>query len=70
MISAETQARIAELRQLDQAGKLTIEEMKEVVILLRGDRFAAQTASDSSKRKQAKAEIPSADDMLDELTKI
>lgn len=67
MLSPETQARIAQLRQKTE---LTVEDCREVVRLYRGDRTNAQSASEGSKRKLAKAEIKSADDMLSELTEL
>jgi len=70
MLTAESQARITQLRAKSSDGSITLEEMREAVRLIRGDRVSAQTASDSSKRSRAKAEIKSADEMLDELTGI
>ena len=67
MITAETQAKIAQFRAKSAEGTLTLEEMREAVLLLRSDRRSAQHASDNSKRKVARAEIKSADEMLDEL---
>lgn len=66
ILSPENQARISALRA--KGDDITLEEMREAVRLLRSDRVSAQTASDSSRRKAAKAEIKSADDMLSELT--
>lgn len=65
--SIDTQSRIAQLRAKSLSGELTREEMKEAIKLMRGDRQYAARASDSSKRKVAKAAIPDADDMLKEL---
>ena len=48
-------------------GTLTLDEMREAVVLMRGDRKAGQSASTGTRRAKAKAEIPSADDMLSEL---
>lgn len=63
----ETQSRLAALRQRAIEGTLTKEEMKQAIIMLRADRVSAVKSSDASKRKAAKAAIPSADDMLKEL---
>ena len=65
--SPETLARIAQLRAKCTEGTATLEEMKEAVKLLRGDRRTAASAGDGAKRAKAKAVIPSADDMLSEL---
>jgi len=69
MLTPETQARLAQLRQ-KAPDEYTREECIEVVRLLRGDRMNAAQASASSKTKKAKAEIKSADEMLDELSGI
>lgn len=65
--SPETLSRIAILRQKAADGTASLEEMREAVRLLRGDRRAAATSSESSRRSKAKAVIPNADDMLGEL---
>ena len=67
----ETQALIAKWRQKALDGTLTLEEMRQAVDVMRGDRKNAAQASASSgtRRTKAKAAIPSADDMLDELGK-
>jgi hypothetical protein len=65
--STETLSRIAQLRAKILDNTITLEEMKEGVILLRQDRKSAASSSDSTRRAKAKAAIPSADDMLDEL---
>ena len=72
-MSPEVIAKLAILRQKANEGNLSVEEMKEAVILMRGDRKAiasAPTGSTSTRRAKAKAEIKSADEMLDELGKI
>lgn len=68
MYSPETQARLAVLRQKATDGSITEEEMQEGIRLLRGDRIGAQIASDTSRRKKATVAIPSADDLLNELS--
>lgn len=68
MYSPETQARLAALRQKVADGTITEAEMAEGIRLLRGDRIGAQVASDTSRRKKAVAVIPSADDLLTELS--
>ena len=69
-MSPDVQAKLAVLRQKAIDGTLSLDEMKEAVVLMRGDRKAAAVVSDNSRRKRAKAEIKSADEMLDELGKM
>ena len=71
-MSPEVIAKLAILRQKANEGTLSVDEMKEAVILMRGDRKATASAPASSgtRRAKAKAEIKSADEMLDELGKI
>ena len=66
-MTPETQAKIAMWRSKAAEGTLTQEEMKEAILVLRGDRLSAAKASDSAKRKTAIKNIPSADDLLGEL---
>lgn len=66
--SPEVQARLAYLSQKALAGDiLSEEELKEGILLMRGDRESAIRTSDSSRRKKAIAAIPSSDDLLAEL---
>lgn len=65
--SIDTQSRIAQLRAKAVTGDLTKEEMKEGIRLMRADRQFVSRASESSKRKVAKAAIPDADELLKEL---
>ena len=67
MISPELSAKIAVWRQKSLDGTITIEEQREAVRLMREGRLAAAQASSASKRIKAKAEVPSADDLLNEL---
>jgi hypothetical protein len=69
-MTPELQQRLINLRGKAVDGSLSIEEMKEAVRLMRGDRASAVKNSDSSRRKMAKAEIPDADSLLDELGNI
>jgi len=67
-VNIELQQKIAIWRQKSAEGTLTLDEMREAVVLLReGRRSAATAASTGARRAKAKAAIPSADDMLDEL---
>lgn len=65
-MSPELQTKIQQWRQRAMEGTLTKEEMAEAIKLLREDRVTAVTAS-AKVRTQAKAAIPSADDLLAEL---
>lgn len=67
MQSPELQAKIAEWREKARQGTLTIEEMKEAISAIRGDRKGAAIASEASKRKAAKKAIPDAKSLLSEL---
>lgn len=51
----------------NQPGALSKDEMFEIVKILREGRTAALVASDVKRTAKAKAAIPDADDMLDEL---
>jgi uncharacterized membrane protein YsdA (DUF1294 family) len=61
------QEKVAIWRQKAQNNTLTVDEMKEAVLALRQGRVGAAIASDASRRKTAKAVVPSADDLLSEL---
>jgi len=63
----ETLAKLAIWRQKAVEGTLTLEEQKEAIALMRADRRSASAVSDSSRRAKAKALVPSADEMLNEL---
>ena len=67
MYSPETQARIAAWRHKEATEGLSLEDQKEIVALLRGERRSAAVSSEQSKRARAKKEIKSADDLLAEL---
>lgn len=71
-MTPELQAQIAVWRRKAADGTITLEEQKQAVIALRaGRKVAAQVSETSRKRSgQAKAEVKSADDMLDELGNI
>ena len=64
-IPPDLQAKIASWRQRALTGDLTLEEMKEAIVHLRGGRVTAATAAESSSRKKSVA--PPADDMLADL---
>lgn len=67
MINAESQMRIAKLRAKPD---LTLEDMKEVVRILREGRVTAQTSSAAGRGKTAKAAVQSADELLNELERL
>ncbi len=66
-MTPETNSRIQILRQRARDGTLTEADMAEAIRMLRGDRQSASIASDTSKRKAAKAAIPDSDSLLREL---
>lgn len=66
-VPLELQSKIADWRRRSAEGTLELAEMKEAVLHLRAGRINAANTSAASKRKKAIAEIPHADDMLDEL---
>jgi hypothetical protein len=66
-VSPELAARISEWRQKSIDGTLSIDEMREAVDAMRQGRVGAAHASEQSKRAKAKAVVPSAEDLLDEL---
>lgn len=67
MYSPEVQAKMAEWRHKEATTGLDLEDMKQIVALMRGERKAAATSSDQARRARAKKEIKSADDLLSEL---
>ncbi len=66
-MTPELNQRVAILRAKAAAGTLTEAEMAEAIVALRAGRIGAQAASDNARRKTAKAAIPDADSLLDEL---
>lgn len=68
-VSFELSAKIAAWRLKAAEGTLTLEEMKEATKYLRAGRMQAGAAASASvaKRKKAIAEIPNAEDMLNDL---
>ena len=67
MTSMDTLTKIAIWRQKAVDGTLTTEEMKEAILVLRGDRRGAAIASDKARKAKAGVAIPTADDLLAEL---
>lgn len=70
-MAPEVAAKISTIRQKMVEGTATLEELKEAVILMRGDRKIASSAAPSGgKKSSAKPKaVVNADDMLDELGK-
>lgn len=66
-IPLELQAKITSWRRKAAEGTLTLDEMKEAVVHLRGGRVAAATASAAGRSKRKKSVAPPADDMLADL---
>jgi hypothetical protein len=69
-MTPEIRQRIEILRQKSADNTITLDEMREAVVLMREGRKAAATSASVSRTKKAKAEIKSADEMLDELGSI
>lgn len=65
MLSPELQIKIATWRQKVADNTLTLEEMREAVKLIRGDRLSAAQAS--AKSRASKGPKKSGDDLLAEL---
>ena len=66
-MSPELQSKISIWRAKAVAGTLSVEEMKEAIRALRQDRVGASIASETSRRKTAKAASPDANDLLAEM---
>lgn len=66
-MSPEVTSKLAHWRQKALDNTLTQDDMKEAIRIMRGDRVGASIASAKSRTSRAKAEIPSADDLLSEL---
>lgn len=64
MQSPELQSKIAVWRAKANEGTLTMEEQREAVAAIRGERKSAANASEGAKRKVAKAAIPDAKALL------
>lgn len=67
-MSPDIASQISTWRAKAAEGELSVEDMRKVVELIRGDRKTAATSiSEKAKKVRAKKEIKSADDMLSEL---
>lgn len=67
LLTPELLSRFAEWRAKAAAGTLTQAEMKEAIIFMKAGRVSALTSSEQSRRKAARKEVKSADEMLNEL---
>lgn len=67
MMNPELQSNIAIWRKKATDGTLTVDDMRQAIIAIRGDRKGAAVASEQSRRKKAKGEVKSADELLKEL---
>jgi hypothetical protein len=66
-MTPEMMSQITVWRQKAAEGTLTLEEMRQAILALRGDRRGAAVASEKSRKAKApKAEVR-ADDLLSEL---
>lgn len=66
-MSPELLAKIAVWRQKALDKTLTVEDQKEAIAAIRGDRKNAANASEQSKRTKAKAAVPDAKALLGDL---
>lgn len=68
-VSFETSLRLQHLRNEQQTRELTMEEMKEVILLLRQDRVAASTTVAKNKTTRARKQVAQidSDDLLSQL---
>lgn len=69
-MSPELQSQIAVWRAKCADGTMTLDDYKRAILVMRGERRSAATSSEQSRRTKAKAQIKSADEMLDELGSI
>lgn len=68
MLSAEMVNRLQEWRRKAADGSITLEEMKEAIVALRGSRkSASESAATSASRAKATKAKPDADSLLGEL---
>lgn len=67
VLTPHDSARIAELRQRQLDGTITLEDLREVIRTLREGRIGAQAASTASRTRAAKVAVPDADKLLDQL---
>ena len=66
-MTPETNSKIATWRQKALEGTLSVEDLRQAIEVMRGDRRGASVASEASRRKKAKVVVPSAEDLLAEL---
>lgn len=67
-ITPELQSQIAIWRAKSADGTITLDEMRQAIILMRGGRTGAQEAAAASgKKSSTKKPVRKADDMLSEL---
>lgn len=66
-MTPEVNSKIAEWRAKAAAGTLTADEMRQAIVILRAGRVGAAIASTKAKTARAKAEIPDANSMLDDM---
>lgn len=67
MLSPEMQAKVATWRQKAIAGTLSVEDMREAIVLLRSNRRSAAVSATEARRTKARKVVQSADDMLKDL---
>ena len=64
MLSPEMNIKVMMWREKAARGELTLEEMREAVEALRQGRMTAATDTEAKRKKTAKKEVRTADDLL------
>lgn len=67
MLTPEQQTKLAYYRSKNADGTITVDELKDAVIMMREARLAAQAANAASGKTKKKTPSKSADDLLGEL---
>ncbi len=62
--ATELQQNIALWRAKAAAGELTLEESRQIIAIVRGERRTAAESSDAARRAKAKKAVPTADELL------
>jgi hypothetical protein len=66
-MTPELNAQIAVWRQAAIDNTLTLDQMKQAIVALRGGRVSAAIASSTSKAKKAPMQVQDSDSLMDEL---
>lgn len=66
-MNQDLQVKLAEWRQKAADGTLSVDEMRQIIQALRGDRKNAAVTSEAARRTKARSVVKSADELLGEL---